>query len=119
MQVQRPTWLKPGIWGLIIGSLGTMIIGFSWLGWTLGSTAEKSAQLRTDVAVTSALTPICVQSFLRQSDAVKKLTGLKEIDSWKQGEFVEKGGWATMPGSNAPAPGVANACAEVLLKTKA
>jgi hypothetical protein len=69
---------------VIIGSLGTMIIGFSWLGWTLGSTAEKVAQQRTDVAVTSALTPICVPSFLKQSDATQKLTGLKGIDSWKQ-----------------------------------
>lgn len=119
MQVPRPMWLKPGIWGVIIGSVGTMIIGFSWLGWTLGSTAEKVARERTDVALTSALTPICVQSFLKQSDAPKKLTGLKEVDSWKQGEFVEKGGWATMPGSTAPAPGVGSACAEALLKTKA
>jgi hypothetical protein len=118
MQLQRPTWLKPGIWGVIIGSVGTMIIGFSWLGWTLGSTAERVARERTDLAVTSALTPICVQSFMKQSDAVKQLTGLKEIDSWKQPEFVEKGGWATMPGSSAPAQGVASTCAEALVKTK-
>jgi hypothetical protein len=119
MQLPTFPWLKPGIWGMVIGSVVTMIVGFSWLGWTLGSTAEKSAQQRTDVAVTSALTPICVQSFLKQSDATKKLTGLKEIDSWKQSEFVEKGGWATMPGSKEPAQGVASACADALVKTKA
>jgi hypothetical protein len=119
MQVHQPTWLKPGLWGVIVGALGTMIIGFSWLGWTLGSTAERAAQQRTDFAVTSALTPICVQSFMKQSDATKKLIGLKEIDSWKQSEFVEKGGWATMPGSSAPAQGLAGACAEALVKTKA
>ncbi len=119
MQMHQPTWLKPGIWGVIVGALGTMIIGFSWLGWTLGSTAERAAQQRTDLAVTSALTPICVQSFMKQSDATKKLIGLKEIDSWKQSEFVEKGGWATMPGSSAPAQGLAGACAEALVKTKA
>jgi hypothetical protein len=119
MRVQQPTWLKPGIWGGIVGAVATMIIGFSWLGWTLGSTADRIAQQRTDLAVTSALTPICVQSFMKQSDAIRKLTGLKETDSWKQTEFVEKGGWATMPGSNAPAQGVASACAEALVKTKA
>jgi len=69
--------------------------------------------------VTSALTPICVQSFLKQSDAPKQLTGLRDIDSWKRTEFVEKGGWATMPGSKEPAQGVASACAEALVKTKA
>jgi hypothetical protein len=118
MNVQQPTWFKPGLWGAIIGAIGTMIIGFSWLGWTLGSSAERAAVQRTEIAVTSALTPICVQSFLRQTDAGKKITGLKDIDSWKQAEFVEKGGWATMPGSTAPAQGVASACAEALMKTK-
>jgi hypothetical protein len=119
MKLQQPLWLKPGIWGVLIGIVGTMIVGFSWLGWTLSSTAERLAQQRTDVAVTSALTPICVQRFLRQADATKQLTGLKEVDAWKQSEFVEKGGWATMPGSAEPAQGVASACAEALVKSKA
>ena len=118
MTVQKPVWIKPGIWGAILGGVATMIIGFTWLGWTLDSTAERTAQVRSGVAVTSALTPICVQSFMKQSDATKKLVKLKESDSWKQSEFVEKGGWATMPGSTEPAQGVASACAEALLKAK-
>ena len=24
------------VWGVIVGAVGTMIVGFSWLGWTLG-----------------------------------------------------------------------------------
>lgn len=119
MPMRQPTWLKPGIWGAVIGAVGSMIVGFSWLGWTLGSTADRLAVQRTHVAVTSALTPICVQSFLKQPDATKKLTGLKEAQPWQQTELVEKGGWATMPGSDAPAQGVASACAEALLKSKA
>jgi hypothetical protein len=119
MEVRQPSWLKPGIWGAIIGAVGSMIIGFSWLGWTLGSSADRAAQQRTELALTSALTPICVQNFMRQPDAPKKLIGLKAIDSWKQSEFVEQGGWATMPGSTAPAQGVASACAEALVKLKA
>ena len=119
MQMRQPTWLKPGIWGVIVGAVATMIIGFSWLGWTLGSTADRLARVRTDSAVASALTPICVQSFMKQVDAPKQLTGLKETESWRQREVVEKGGWATMPGSTTPADGVASACAEALVKTKA
>jgi hypothetical protein len=116
MEMRQPAWLKPGIWGVVVGAVATMIIGFSWLGWTLSSTADRIARERTDVAVASALTPICVQRFMRQADATKQLTGLKETDAWKQTEFVEKGGWATMPGSSAPAEGVASACAEALVK---
>ena len=116
--MQVPASFKPGFWGAVIGSVGTMIIGFSVLGWTLGSTAERVAQQRTETAVVAALTPFCVQSFMKQSDASKTLAGLRGTDSWKRQEFVEKGGWATVPGSSAPAPGVASACAEALLKAK-
>ena len=118
MQVRVP-WLKPAVWGAIIGAVATMIIGFSWLGWVLGSTAATMAQQRADSAVVAALTPICVESFMKQSDATTKLAGFRETDSWKQREFVEKGGWATMPGSKAPNSSVAGACAEELAKTKA
>ena len=26
--------IKPGVWGVIIGSILTMIVGFNWGGWT-------------------------------------------------------------------------------------
>ncbi len=42
MQVQR-AWLKPGVWGVVIGSILTMIVGFSWGGWTTSSTAYAVA----------------------------------------------------------------------------
>ena len=116
--MQMPVWIKPGVWGAIVGSVVTMIIGFSMMGWTLNSTAQKVAQERTDSAVTAALTPFCVQSFMKQSDATTQLTGLRDTDSWKRQEVVEKGGWATMPGDKGPAPGVASACADALVKTK-
>lgn len=116
--MQVPVWLKPGVWGAIIGSVATMTIGFSMMGWTLNSTAQKAAQDRSELALTAALTPFCVQSFMKQADAAKQLTGLREVESWKQQEFVEKGGWATMTGSKEPTPGVATACAQALLKAK-
>lgn len=119
MKIQWPAWLKPGIWGAVVGAVAIMVIGFSWMGWTLGSTADRVARERSETAVATALTPICVQSFLKQTDAPRKLAGLKEIESWRQREVVEKGGWATMPGSAMPAEGVASACADALVKTKA
>ena len=116
--MRAPVWIKPAIWGVIIGSVGTMMVGFTSMGWTLNSTAQREAQQRAEFAVTAALTPLCVQNFMKQSDATRQLTDLRDIDSWKRQEFVEKGGWATIPGSKVAAPGVANACAEALLKAK-
>jgi len=112
-----PAWLKPAFWGAVFGAVTAMIIGFSLLGWTLGSTAEKMAQGRAESAVVATLTPVCVASFKGQPGAAAKLEELKKISSWEQGAFIEKGGWATPPGDGAPNSAVARACAEALTKT--
>jgi hypothetical protein len=118
MQLQVP-WFKPAAWGVVVGAAGTLIIGFSWLGWTLGSTAERMAVERANSAVVAALTPSCVARFMQQPNAAVKLAELQKIESYKQREFIETGGWATPPGEKTPNSGVANACAEELAKTKA
>ena len=118
MQVKAP-WLKPAAWGVVLGAVGMMIVGFSWMGWTLGSTAERIATERTNAALVIALTPTCVSSFMKQPGAAAKLVEFQAIESWRQREFIEAGGWATLRGEKAANSGVANACAEELAKTKA
>ena len=117
MQLQVP-WFKPAAWGAIVGVVGIMIIGFSWLGWTLGSTAERMAADRANSAVIAALTPSCVARFMEQPSAAAKLTEFRKVESWKQREFIEAGGWATPRGGKTPNTGVATACAEELAKLK-
>ena len=65
-------------------------------------------------AVVTALAPICVSQFQLTVDASAKQAELQKIDAWKQGSYVEKAGWATMPGSNAPDTAVAKACAGLI-----
>ncbi|PYN78207.1 MAG: hypothetical protein DMD96_22160 [Candidatus Rokuibacteriota bacterium] len=117
MQLQVP-WLKPMVWGAIGGAVVTMIVGFSWMGWVLGSTAERMATERAGLAVVVALTPSCVANFMQQPNAAAKLAEFLKVDSWKQRQFVEEGGWATPRGGKAPNAGVASACAEELVKIK-
>lgn len=117
MQLHAP-WLKPAAWGVIVGTVATMIVGFSWMGWVLGGTAEQMAVERANSAVIVALTPSCVARFLQQPNAAAKLAEFQKIDSWRQREFVEEGGWATPRGSKTPNSGVATACAEELVKAK-
>ena len=38
-----PVWIKPGIWGAVVGAIAIAIIGFSQLGWSTSGTAEKLA----------------------------------------------------------------------------
>ena len=117
MQLQAP-WLKSAVWGVVGGAVATMIVGFSWMGWVLGSTAERIAVERANSAVVVALTPACVASFMQQPNVVAKLAEFKKIDSWRQRQFVEEGGWATPRGGKMPNAGVASACAEELVKAK-
>jgi hypothetical protein len=101
--------------GAAAGAVVTMIVGFNWGGWTLGSTVEKVAGERAVSAVVAALAPICVNSFRKAADATANLSELKKINFvWDRGTYVEKGGWATMPGAASPDSAVARACAEML-----
>jgi hypothetical protein len=90
------------------------IVGF----WALGSSAERMARDRADAAVLEALTPVCVARFEAQADAATQLADFKKIStSWDQRSFIEKGGWATVPGSAMPNSAVASARAARLGKT--
>lgn len=117
MKLSAP-WLKPAVWGVVAGAVATMIVGFSWMGWVGGGTAERMAVERANSAVIVALTPACVASFMRQPDVATKLAEFQKVESWKQRQFVEDGGWATPRGDKTPHSGVANACAEELVKAK-
>jgi hypothetical protein len=113
-----PQWIKPGVWGAVIGAVAIMIIGFAWWGWTLSSMAERMATERASTAVVALFTPICVESFMKQPDAMAKLTEFHQTAAWRQMEFIEKGGWATASGSATPHSAVARACADQLVRTK-
>ena len=117
MKVQSAL-LKSGAWGAVIGSIVTMIVGFSWGGWTTSTTANQLATTRADAAVTSTLVPFCVAQ--QKTDVTKKLGELRAItSSYEQTDFVMKAGWATFPGTADPNRNVAEACASALLKTAA
>jgi hypothetical protein len=67
--------------GIAIGAIASMVIGFSWGGWVTGGTADKVATERANTAVLAALTPICVEKFLQNSDAKANLASLQKISS--------------------------------------
>jgi hypothetical protein len=106
--------VKPAVWGAVLGAVALTIVGFSSLGWTLGSTAEKMATQRAETAVVAVLAPICVEKFQQQTDAAGKLVAFNKAASWDRRSLIEKGGWATFPGAEKPNSAVASACAEKL-----
>jgi hypothetical protein len=111
-----PVETKPALWGAAGGAIALAIVGFQWGGWVTGGKAETEATQRASNAVVVALAPVCVEKFQRNAEVTANLAALKKVDSWSQGDFVEKGGWATLPGSSTPAQvsAVARACASLL-----
>jgi pimeloyl-ACP methyl ester carboxylesterase len=108
------------LWGAAAGAIALAIVGFSWGGWVTGGAAETLAKSRAATAVVAALTPICVEKFRQAADASANLAEMKKAAYvWDQSKFLEKGGWATMPGSTEPNSAVAKACAESLGSEKA
>jgi hypothetical protein len=110
--------LKRLLQGAAVGVVATLAVGFGWGGWMLGSSARTLADNTASSAVVAAIAPICVDQFQRSADAANNLTALKKIDSWQQAAYVEKGGWAVMPGSKAADSGVPQACAALLSAAK-
>ena len=68
-----PQNIKPLIWGAVVGSVLTMIVGFSYGGWTTSGTAARLAKQEADVAVTTALVPLCIAQSKADRAVLKKM----------------------------------------------
>jgi hypothetical protein len=108
-------WFKAGAWGFVVGSIVTMIVGFSWGGWTTGGTAIE----RANAAVIAALVPVCIEKSKADPARAKKLGALRALtSSYQQRDAVLEGGWATV-GTAAANRDVAEACASKLVEVAA
>ena len=108
--------IKLGLWGALGGAIVLAIIGFAWGGWVTGGTAQEMAGEMAENAVVARLAPICVEQFKKDSEKDQKLIGLKKEISWKRNNYVEKQGWATMPGEKKFDSTVARKCAEMIVQ---
>ena len=119
MKMKSYPWLKPGIWGAIVGAIAIMVLGFWQFGWVLGSKAGQMARDRASTAVAEALAPVCAAKFLAQADAPARVADLKKLRSdYEQRNFIEKGGWAVAIVSGAPDYQLASECAKRILAAK-
>ena len=110
MKTETAGTIKYGVWSLIAGAVIAMIIGFAWGGWT----TSKTTQEMSEEAVLASQAAICVAQFMKDPNHKEKLKELRELDSWKRGEFIEKGGWDKMPGQEKAGYLVARACSDGL-----
>jgi alkanesulfonate monooxygenase SsuD/methylene tetrahydromethanopterin reductase-like flavin-dependent oxidoreductase (luciferase family) len=107
--------IEPILWGAAGGAAALAFVGFMFGGWVTGGKAAEMARQQSEKAVVAVLAPICVDKFRHAKNADANLGKLNGIGySWEKGTYVSEGGWATLPGSDEPTSGVAQACAEML-----
>ena len=112
----KKEYIKPFVWGLVVGVIVLLIVIFS-AGWvTTSGSAQNKAEEMAEEAVVARLAPICVVQFLQDPEKDKKLKELKETSSWERDDYVKKQGWATMPGEKEPDSKVADECARRLVE---
>ena len=104
--------IKLGLWGATGGAIILAIIGFNWGGWVTGRTAREMAE----VAVVDRLAPICVEQFKRDPQRNQKFQELKNGTSWQRDEYIEKQGWAIMPGQTKHESNVSEKCSNLILQ---
>ncbi len=98
--------------------VATLIIGFAWGGWVTGGTAERMATQAATAARADVAAAVCVSRFESGPDAAVNLASLKASKSWSRSTFIEKGGWATLTGTEKPISGAADLCAQRLIDAK-
>ena len=114
---KRP-WSPPQIiWSAFIATVVWTAIGFSWFGHGFDWTTQSGAKLMSTKAVTENLATICAAQARSSPDAEMSIKELSGLSTWKQGEFVEKADWASIPGIESAHRGVAELCATKLLET--
>ena len=104
--------------GAAVGAIATIVVGFNWGGWSLGSTADKMATEQSKLAVVAALAPVCADKFRAQPDAAAKTIALsKEVYPWNRAKDFPKE-IVTLPGETEPSSALVDACYALLLVPK-
>ena len=99
--------------------VATMIVGFAWGGWVTNATATTMATDAAQKAKVQFAAAYCVSRFDAAPDVVTKLAALKGKDSWERGDFIQKGGWSTIPWEKTQIDGAAEVCARKLISAAA
>lgn len=109
-----PDWLKPGLYGALIGAVFVGVVGFFWLGWVTGGSARAMADEMVQDEIVAAFVPYCVGSSQSDAARVEKLATIEATPTAERRDALMATGWATMPGTDAPNADLARACLEGL-----
>lgn len=117
LEMQGSFHLKSLFWGAVIGAIATFVVLLWGFGWRTEGDANRMASTAAKEAVTEAMASVCVEKFEKDAEFESNMATLKaESDIWTRKSLIEKGGWATPPGSTQSDSRIAVLCAEKLAK---
>ncbi len=108
--METPEWLKPGLYGAVIGAAAIGIGGFAWGGWVTGGTAHDRAMAMSRDDVVAAMVPVCLDMARTDPERMEKLALIRDASSYQRRNALMEVGWATVPGAEAPNREIAQAC---------
>lgn len=108
--MDTPEWLKPGIYGAVIGATFFGFVGFTWGGWVTGGTARDRAMAMSHDDVVAAMVPICLDKAQTDPDRVAKIAAIRDASTYQRRDALMEAGWATVPGAESPDRDIARAC---------
>jgi hypothetical protein len=110
--------LKRLLQGAAAGAIATIIIGFGWGGWMLGSTAKKLATEETRSAIVTIAAPTCAEHFVNKAND-EKWAEYQKVDTWRRDTYIKEVGYATVAGvanDYSTSSAIADACVKALNK---
>ncbi|SFH13719.1 hypothetical protein [Sulfitobacter dubius] len=107
-------WLRPGIYGALIGAVLASIVGFTWGGWVTDGTAVARARVLSHNNVVASMVPVCLYLAEGDPDRSTKLATIRAAPSVRKRDALMAFGWATVPGTDTPDQDLANGCLAAL-----
>lgn len=112
--MNTPEWLKPSIYGALVGAVCVGIAGFTWGGWVTGGTANDRAMEMSRDDVVASMVPVCLDMARSDPARVQKLEAIRAASTYQRRDALMEAGWATVPGTDAPNRDIAQACLAAL-----
>ncbi len=112
--MNTPEWLKPGIYGALMGAVFVGVAGFTWGGWVTGGTANDRAQAMSRDEVVASMVPVCLDMARSDPARAAKLATIRAAATYRRRDALMEAGWATVPGADTPDRDIAQACLAVL-----
>ncbi|WIV49754.1 hypothetical protein QQG91_08705 [Marivivens sp. LCG002] len=112
--MNTPKWLKPGFYGTVIGAALVGVVGFTWGGWVTSGTANDRAMAMSHDNVIASMVPVCLEMARSDPARMEKLETIRAASAYQKRDALIAAGWATMPGTDVPDRGIAQACLQEL-----